>query len=134
MIYIAQSLIAHDHRACVLKWGASSDDDLVGYNVYMAFENKPEAYNKVNTQLLIDSEYVVGENLRNDQLYYFFVTAVDETGNESEASNIITFKLKDYRKETVIVVITRDVTVAASSDYTETVVTKDFLTKYTLGG
>jgi hypothetical protein len=135
MWYIGQSLIALDHRACRLQWGASSDDDLAGYNVYMSLTNESGSYEKVNTELLTEPEFVYGCNLRNDQKYYFYVTAVDFAGNESEASNIIEFKLSDYRDDEVIVVnMPKKVTISAGGEYRDQPITSSFLTKFELGG
>lgn len=67
-----------------LDWDDNTESSLAGYNIYRA--NMPGiSYFKINTELVEASEYA-DENLDNGSKYYYYVTAVDNHGNESEES------------------------------------------------
>lgn len=95
MHYISQSLVAINDRGAILQWDPVHDSDLDGYNVYMA-ENKPENFVKLNKSLIETTRFVTPV-LRPDMKYYFCVTSVDLTGNESDPSGVIEFMLSDAR-------------------------------------
>lgn len=69
-----------------LTWSAASDDTAVtGYKIYEG--DKPvgddgDVYNLPNIETENTTEYIV-KGLKNDQPYYFSVTALDAAGNES---------------------------------------------------
>ncbi|MCX7570312.1 fibronectin type III domain-containing protein [Tumebacillus sp. DT12] len=62
-----------------VKWDANTDSDLAGYNLYQDGV-------KVNGALITDAFYSV-TGLTNGTTYVYTVTAVDTSGNESEASS-----------------------------------------------
>ena len=64
-----------------LDWAANTETDLAGYNVYQAV-TAGGPYTQVNAVLVTDVSYV-DTGLTNDVAYYFVVTAVDSSGNES---------------------------------------------------
>ncbi|MBN1766171.1 MAG: hypothetical protein JW860_12995 [Sedimentisphaerales bacterium] len=68
-----------------LDWDENTEGDLSGYNVYRS-TTSGSGYFKLNGSLLVDSEYsdtsVVG-----GEAYYYVVTAVDTSWNESDNSN-----------------------------------------------
>lgn len=97
MHYIAQSLLAIDDRSAFLSWDPVIDSDMDGYNVYMAV-GSPVGFKRVNGPLLTVPEYLTVP-LRNDQIYYFKVSSVDTSGNESELSDYIEFRLSDYKAD-----------------------------------
>lgn len=72
-------------QSIVLDWEDNSEEDLFGYYVYRS-ATSGSGYEKINTWPLTDSEYtdsdVIGGNT-----YYYVVTAVDDSSNESDASN-----------------------------------------------
>ncbi len=72
-------------RLVGLYWGQSADEDLAGYNVYRSV-SRGRDYTKVNSALVTRNEY--GDlTVENDTTYYYVVTAVDFSGNESGHSN-----------------------------------------------
>jgi Viral BACON domain/Fibronectin type III domain len=62
-----------------LSWDANTDPDLAGYNVYMG--TQPGVYG-APTSIGNTTSYTVG-NLTGGRTYYFSLTAVDTSGNES---------------------------------------------------
>lgn len=68
----------------LLKWTASTEIDLAGYNVYKLPSDK------LNDDLLVVTSYEVS-GLAENQTYKFAVTAVDTSDNESLKSNAVTW-------------------------------------------
>lgn len=70
-----------------LKWSASEEEDVAGYNLYRSESNFSEVseMNTVNRFLISDIEYT-DEDLQNGTTYYYRLTAVDENNNESDPS------------------------------------------------
>jgi|GEM_PF-534812 len=64
-----------------LNWNDNSEGDLGGYNVYRATVSGGP-YTKQNTSLLSSSNYT-DVNVTNGTTYYYVVTAVDTSANES---------------------------------------------------
>ena len=71
-----------------LNWDANSEDDLAGYNVYRSTSSFQETANatQVNDELVGEASYTDAD-LTNGTEYFYRVTAVDDTGNESSPSN-----------------------------------------------
>ncbi|MFC1899862.1 fibronectin type III domain-containing protein, partial [Chloroflexota bacterium] len=71
-----------------LDWDDNTDWDLDGYNVYRSTDTggSPTPYTKISGSLLATSDYT-DTNLTYDVTYYYVVTAVDLTSNESDNSN-----------------------------------------------
>jgi fibronectin type 3 domain-containing protein len=72
------------NASVTLDWADNSEPDLAGYNVYR--RTSTGVYTKVNTLLVIASSYT-DAGLTNLQEYYYVVTAVDASNNESGNSN-----------------------------------------------
>ena len=73
-----------------VKWHLNTEEDLAGYKVYYGLQSRNyfESVNSGNvTQQIIN-------NLLTDTLYYFAVTAYDKSGNESDYSAEVQFKIK----------------------------------------
>ncbi len=67
----------------LLSWAPSPENDLAGYNVYRLAAGKPK---KVNTSLLPEPRFL-DENPGADLRYVsYYITAVDQSGNESGPS------------------------------------------------
>ena len=67
-----------------LDWADNSELDLAGYNIYRGTVSG--VYTKQNTSLILPSTHI-DTGLTNGQEYFYTVTAVDTTGNESGYSN-----------------------------------------------
>lgn len=68
-----------------LNWADNADGDLAGYNVYRA-DSTGGPYVKLNTTgLVLVSDYI-DSDVSNYQTYYYVVTAVDTSTNESNYS------------------------------------------------
>lgn len=69
-------------------WPASVEPDVIGYNVYRSPEYQ-EGYEKINSTPIPPKQtvYVDKSALISGKAYYYSVTAVDATGNESQRSN-----------------------------------------------
>ncbi|MEJ5259541.1 MAG: carbohydrate-binding protein [Anaerohalosphaeraceae bacterium] len=64
-----------------LQWDDNSESDLAGYNVYRSTVSG-SGYTKVNSSLLSMSEFTDSAAV-NGTMYYYVVTAVDRSSNES---------------------------------------------------
>ncbi|HUG64327.1 MAG TPA: S8 family serine peptidase [Gaiellaceae bacterium] len=68
-----------------LDW-ADNTDDFVGYNVYRSTESGL-GYEKLNTSSLVGSSHYNDTTVTNGTKYYYVVSAVDASNNESGNSN-----------------------------------------------
>ena len=75
-----------------LTWTANSEPDLAGYKVYRS-PNAGGPYALISGASLVSTAAYLDENLEGGKTYYYTVTAVDATGNESprssEASGVV---------------------------------------------
>ncbi len=78
---------AEDSRV-VLQWDDNTEDDLLGYNLYRA-ETAGGPYDTV-AERLAESEYI-DTGVVNDTTYYYEVTALDTSNNESDPSEELAF-------------------------------------------
>jgi parallel beta-helix repeat protein len=69
-----------------LQWSANTEPDLEGYNVYRSTEASG-SYMKVNSVLHTSNSYT-DSSLLNGITYYYYVTAEDDSDNESPGSEI----------------------------------------------
>jgi hypothetical protein len=69
----------------VLSWAASTASNLAGYNVYRTTASSGTGYSKLNTALLPSPTFTDGTS-QPGVTYYYAVTAVDTSGNESTYS------------------------------------------------
>ena len=70
----------------VLFWSSGKEVDLAGYRVYRAVQSEPDSFRYVGetTQAVY-----VDDGLEYDTTYLYSVTAFDQSGNESERSNVV---------------------------------------------
>jgi hypothetical protein len=68
-----------------LDWDDNSEPDFDGYNVYRS-ETFGSGYTKLNGSLLTNSSYT-DNNVINETVYFYAITAVDTSANESVYSN-----------------------------------------------
>ncbi len=80
----------------LLSWTANKEEDLAGYRVYQAMEEKAEIYHRLQLEPLTTEsfEHSLPEAASTNP-YYYKITAVDRSGNESGFSNIVGLKLPD---------------------------------------
>lgn len=67
-----------------LTWDANSEADLQHYNIYRS-DVSASGYTKINTNAVTTTTYT-DENITNIKTYYYVVTAVDTSFNESDMS------------------------------------------------
>jgi len=68
-----------------LNWNDNNESDLAGYNVYRTLTSG-SAYSKLNSSLVSSSNYT-DNGASGGRTYYYVVTAVDTSWNESNDSN-----------------------------------------------
>ena len=68
-----------------LNWDDNTESDLAGYNVYRS-TSRNGTYSQINGALVTSSSYV-DSNVNRRSRYYYKVSAVDTSGNESGLSN-----------------------------------------------
>lgn len=68
-----------------LDWDTNPETDLAGYNVYRS-TTSASGYIRLNTTAVSDSEYT-DETAENWETYFYVVTAVDRSANESDFSD-----------------------------------------------
>ncbi|MNP35471.1 hypothetical protein D3C76_1288050 [compost metagenome] len=66
---------------------------------------QPIGFKRANGPLLTVPEFLTPP-LRNDQIYYFKVSSVDTSGNESPLSDYIEFRLSDYKADPNLRIVT----------------------------
>lgn len=73
----------------ITSWNANSESDLTGYNIYRS--NTPDSeYSKINSLIISKTDspsYVDTIKGKVQATYYYVVTAVDSSGNESVFSS-----------------------------------------------
>jgi hypothetical protein len=71
-----------------LSWSPSGEGDLLGYDVYRAgAEEGP--YSRVNGAPVESAALYSDAGLDENTAYFYYVTAVDSSGNESDASSVL---------------------------------------------
>jgi len=71
-----------------LTWDPVTDADLWGYHVYRT-DHEFGTYEKVNNAVVERISYYEDAGLDENQLYYYYVSAVDSSGNEGEHSSTL---------------------------------------------
>jgi len=75
----------------VIEWLANPDDDLSGYNIYRSNSTDSINFRKLNVNPYpTDIFKFTDRNSSVGTKYFYYITAMDDTGNESEPSNIYT--------------------------------------------
>lgn len=70
----------------VLSWTANSESDLAGYNIYRS-TSSTTGFSKINS-LLVTAKTYSDSGLTNGATYYYKITAIDTSSNESDFSSI----------------------------------------------
>lgn len=69
-----------------ISWNENSEEDLAGYRVWRREEE--EEFRLLTSQAITENSYS-DNSVENDKKYYYAVTAMDNEGNESQKSKII---------------------------------------------
>ncbi len=77
----------HGDGSVALAWDANAETDLAGYNVYRSTTTPVALVSPLNGGTLLTSPAFVDNTVPNGTLYRYVVTAVDDSGNPSAASN-----------------------------------------------
>jgi len=79
-----------------LNWRANTEADMAGYRVYRSMDKTAEHYHMIN-QEPFEEAYLVHElpEQASDKPFFFKVSAIDTSGNESDFSQIIEVQLPD---------------------------------------
>jgi fibronectin type 3 domain-containing protein len=80
-----------EKSSVVLSWAENKEKDLAGYNVYRSVHGKTT---KMNRQPLTSPRFI-DDKTDDERFISYSVTAVDQTGNESDRSREFTIMLKD---------------------------------------
>jgi fibronectin type 3 domain-containing protein len=75
-----------------ISWIRNRELDLRGYIIYRAEESDPSGFVAIDTTSLF---YFIDEQRSYDTAYSYFVTAIDETGNESSPSNTVSARSRN---------------------------------------
>jgi hypothetical protein len=75
-------------HSAALNWTASSSSSIAGYNIYRS-TTSGGSFTKVNSSQVVPTSYT-DTTITAGQTYYYVVTAVDTSGNESTYSNQVT--------------------------------------------
>ena len=73
-------------QSIFLVWSPNAESDLEGYNIYR--KTASTNYVRLNTNLLTSPDYT-DNTIENFKHYNYYITAVDDAGNESTMSNFI---------------------------------------------
>jgi bacillopeptidase F len=74
-------------HSVLLDWTASPSETAAGYNVYRSITNG-SGYAKINTSPIGGTAYT-DTTVVDGQIYYYVVTALDATGDESAYSEVV---------------------------------------------
>jgi len=73
----------------VASWTPSTDTDLAGYHLYRAESAMPPSWTRVTQDRTVRVAYFRDQDLAPSTEYFYYVTAVDSSGNESQGSNVV---------------------------------------------
>ena len=80
----------------LLAWKANQEEDLVGYRIYQSMSIDAEYYHRLQLEPVVGAAFEqVLPKTASTNPYFYKITAVDRSGNESDFSKIIKIKLPD---------------------------------------
>lgn len=100
----------------VLDWNDNTEEDLEGYNVYRS-TSPGTGFIRLNAEAIIDSEYT-DVTTEDDRTYYYVVSAVDTSMNESDDSNQVSVAVPQTRLGTILREVWTGISGNAVSDLT----------------
>ena len=80
-----------------LSWNENKESDLAGYHVYRSTKHGKD-YDRLTDKLLLRTTYS-DATVQVGKTYYYVVTAVDQSGNESEYSHEIKVKVENLGED-----------------------------------
>jgi hypothetical protein len=83
-----------DLQSVLLSWDYNKENDISKYNIY---RKKQSDINFAKLNSVPNSKNTYIDNLIEDSIYYYYVTAVDTSSNESENSEIVKITTGKYR-------------------------------------
>jgi hypothetical protein len=95
---------AREDRVFVF-WDEAEDNDIIGYNIYRS-ENKKRGYNKMNLNPL-GLDYFKDDQVKLNQTYYYQITAVDASLNESKVSEAVKVDVKEFTDDEFLDMVER---------------------------
>ncbi len=87
-------IVIDGHGSAVLKWNYSLELDAAGYNVYRT-TRIGEKYTKVNDTMIPFSKPFYRDTTVSPGRFFYAITAIDSSGNESKKSNPMMVIIKD---------------------------------------
>ena len=81
-------LFEHEEESVLITWSENAEVDLAGYRLYRSYD-EDGTFDQVTSGLLLCPWYY-DSNVVRTVVSYYRVTAVDETGNESAYSDLLT--------------------------------------------
>ena len=132
-MFAVQNLLTLGHKSCRLKWAAVTDKEIDGYYVYMS-EDTEKNYRRMMASPITDTEWV-SPPLRPDRRYFFYITAVDRSDNESRPSASVLFS-NESEVDNKLLIVSPPATkeMASATKVTTTLPSKDFMISFQLGG
>jgi len=102
------------NTAVELEWNASVSTDVIGYNVYRS-DTSGSGYEKINKELITDTEYtdIFSEELETK--FYYVVTATDGP-NESDFSEEVYVRIDNVPPPAVSGVTIKTITIGINND------------------
>jgi hypothetical protein len=72
-----------------LFWAANPEPDVAGYLIYRSIDpNLPKPWNQLTTALWTRTTFT-DENVEAGRTYYYYIRAVDTSGNKSDPSEVV---------------------------------------------
>lgn len=85
--------VAASPNAISIFFAANPEKDIAGYNIYRATDrNQPKSEWQILTPELLKTNTFQDTNIESNVIYFYYLTAVDNFGNVSEPSEIVSEK------------------------------------------
>lgn len=90
-----RALAIHEDASVELSWRVSPEPDVAGYHIYRAPRLEAEFQRITSGPLDVLENVFVDTTTTGRRTYFYQVTAIDESGNESEATNPVMVQVDD---------------------------------------
>jgi len=71
----------------IIQWNKPQDKDIKGYSIFMSTNGKIYK-NIINNELTKENKFIFKKKIKKVRTYYFYIIAVDKSGNKSKKSKI----------------------------------------------